>query len=47
MNFEKESQVTLHRLLPRLEPLLPEGDERTIFYARLEEYFPTVFRLLV
>ncbi len=46
MNFEKESQVTLHRLLPRLEPLVPEGDERTVFYARLEENFPTVFRLL-
>jgi amylosucrase len=46
MDFEKESQVTLHRLLPRLEPLVPEGDERTIFYARLEKYFPIVFRLL-
>jgi amylosucrase len=46
MDFEKESQLTLHRLLPRLEPLVPEGDERTIFYARLEKYFATVFRLL-
>ena len=46
MDFEKASQVTLHRLLPRLDPLVPAGDERTVFYARLERYFPTVFRLL-
>jgi glycosidase len=46
MDFEKESQITLRRLLPHIEPLLPEGADRAIFCARLETLFPTVFRLL-
>jgi amylosucrase len=46
LNFDLESRVTLRRLLPRVEPLLSEGEERAVFYARLDAHFPAVFRLL-
>ncbi len=46
IHLEKETAVTLRRLWPRLEPLLPAG-ERDIFFARLDAHFPAVFRLLV
>jgi glycosidase len=46
MDFVKESQITLQRLWPRLESVLPKGKDQTTFYARLESHFPTVFRLL-
>jgi glycosidase len=46
MDFEREITLSLERLWPRLEPLLPEGEMRTLFAQRLEQYFPDVFHLL-
>lgn len=45
IQLEKESAITLRRLWPRLEPLL-SARERDLFFARLDEHFPAVFRLL-
>ena len=45
-NLEKETQITLRRMLPRLTPFLPDDDARAIFHRRLEAHFPAVFRLL-
>lgn len=46
MDFEKEIALSLKRLLPRIELLIPPGKERDIFVRRLEQHFPDVFRLL-
>jgi len=44
--LEKETQITLRRMLPRLAPFLPGDDERDVFERRLDAHFPAVFRLL-
>ncbi len=46
MNVEKEARISLIRLMPRIEPLLPKGEARDVFLRRLDHHFPTVFRLL-
>ncbi len=46
IDYQRESQRTLERLLPRLDPLLPSGAEREVFITRLNTHFPDVFRLL-
>jgi amylosucrase len=46
MDFEKEAKLSLQRLLPRLTPLLVAGEERDSFTRRLDQHFPSVFRLL-
>lgn len=43
---EKEATITLKRLWPRLEPLIPEADDRARFRARLAEQLPVILRLL-
>ncbi|NWF71089.1 MAG: amylosucrase [Chloroflexi bacterium] len=44
--FAREAYLTLRRLLPRLSPLLPPGEEGARFLGRLEQHFATVFRCL-
>lgn len=46
LDFQKETQRTLRRLLPRITPLLKTKAERDTFEARLQQHFPAVFRLL-
>ncbi len=47
LDFQKETQRTLRRLLPRITPLLPKTKaDRETFETRLREHFPVVFRLL-
>ncbi len=46
MDWSKEATITLERLLPRVAPLLPEGETRDEFTARLAQHFPVAFRLL-
>jgi amylosucrase len=41
---DKQAQLSLNRLLPRIEPILDKDAE--IFIVRLREHFPTIFRLL-
>ncbi len=45
-NLEKETRLTLRRMLPRLAPFLPGDDARAVFERRLDAHFPAVFRLL-
>ncbi|MBN1563078.1 MAG: alpha-glucosidase C-terminal domain-containing protein [Anaerolineae bacterium] len=47
MNLDHEINVTLRRLIPRLEPHLPDSDSRREFNARLDQHFPAIFRLLL
>jgi len=47
MEFDKEANISLQRLLPRLTPRLAAGQERDTFTRRLEQHFPALFRLLV
>jgi len=42
----EKTQVSLERLLPRLQPILAASDDRELFFQRLNQYFPTVFRHL-
>ncbi|MBN8619419.1 MAG: amylosucrase, partial [Anaerolineae bacterium] len=42
----EKTQVSLERLLPRLQPILVASDDRELFFQRLNQYFPTVFRHL-
>ena len=48
--FERETQLTLHRLLPRLEKELSDSISADPniwqnFFARLQKFFPSLFRL--
>lgn len=43
-NLDKQAQLSLNRLFPRIRPLL--GKDADIFISRLQQHFPTVFRLL-
>lgn len=45
--FNKHASLTLQRLLPRIVPILNQTEEANVFLQRLEQYFPTIFRLLV
>ena len=44
--YAQQADLTLRRLLPRLEPVLPDPALRLTFTARLGEHFPRLFRLL-
>jgi amylosucrase len=46
VELSKEAQVSLKRLLPRIEPLFEDQVERAAFLERLQRHFPRVFRLL-
>lgn len=43
---DRETRLTLERLLPRLRPALNDADF-AVFNARLQQHFPTLFRLLL
>ncbi len=45
-DLTKKAQLSLARLLPRLEPALAAMDDRELFLKRLRQHFPTVFRHL-
>jgi glycosidase len=44
--LEHEAQITLERLLPRLDAVRLKKAEREVFVRRLEAHFPRAFRLL-
>jgi len=44
--FNEQAQLTLKRLLPRIDPILQTVDTGEIFLERLDEHFPRLFRLL-
>lgn len=44
--FNQQAQLTLSRLLPRIDPILREVDTSDIFLERLNQHFPELFRLL-
>ncbi|MFN8373432.1 MAG: amylosucrase [Anaerolineae bacterium] len=44
--LDRQSQLTLKRLLPRIEPVLRDPSEREIFIVRLNQHFPALFRSL-
>ncbi len=44
--FREQSQLTLERLLPRIDPILGASETRDIFLERLDEHFPRLFHLL-
>lgn len=46
MNWDREIATTLKRLLPRLESQISDSDSLREFLARLDRYFPVVFRAL-
>jgi glycosidase len=43
-DINKQVQLSLNRLLPRIEPLLTKDAD--VFLSRLHQHFPTAFRLL-
>lgn len=45
--YARETQRTLHRLMPRLEAALAGEPEADVFLRRLEAEFPRIFQLLV
>lgn len=44
--LNEQSQLTLERLLPRIEPIISAVDSKDIFLDRLNKHFVDVFRLL-
>ena len=47
IDFAKEAQRSLQRLVPRIETRLPDDPAlRRVFLDRLDAHFPAVFRLL-
>ena len=44
--LDEQAALSLERLLPRIEPLLGQIEDRDVFFARLEDQFPRLFRLL-
>ncbi|MEM6529671.1 MAG: alpha-amylase family glycosyl hydrolase, partial [Chloroflexota bacterium] len=44
--IHRQAQISLARLLPRLEPIIPEVEKRRVFTRRLHEQFPRLFGLL-
>jgi amylosucrase len=38
-----KAQITLERLLPRLQPTLDKAPDKAIFEVRLRQHFPTIF----
>ncbi len=45
-DLEKETSVSLNRLLPRVTAILQDSTEQDIFCTRLQRHFPTAFKLL-
>jgi glycosidase len=45
-NLEKETALSLKRILPDIEMILTDDQDRTIFCERLNVQFPAIFRLL-
>jgi len=43
----REAQISLERLLPRLQPELPGSEDWPVFERRLRAQFPRLFRLLL
>ncbi len=46
MPYDKQARLSLERLLPRITPILDGVPESDVFFARLNQHFPTLFRLL-
>ncbi len=46
LNYDREARLTLERMLPHVTTLIPETAERDILLARMQNYMPTVLRLL-
>jgi amylosucrase len=44
--LDRQAQITLARLLPILDDIIEDPDERQVFIARLREQFPRLFSLL-
>ncbi len=44
--YSEQSQLTLERLLPRIDPILSAIETRDVFLERLDEHFPRLFQLL-
>lgn len=44
--FREQAQLTLERLLPRIDPILGASETRDTFLERLDEHFPRLFHLL-
>ena len=42
-DMAKKAQLSLARLLPRLEPTLSGMEDRELFTKRLRQYFPALF----
>lgn len=45
--IEQQAQISLSRLLPRIEPIITDPDERRVFVQRLNAHFPRLFKLMV
>jgi amylosucrase len=45
-DLQREAQVTLQRLLPRVAPMLSDPIDHQVFVNRLNRHFPTLFGLL-
>lgn len=46
LDFEREAQLTLERLLPRLQSTLADPTRAEVFFDRMRQHLPTVLRLL-
>ena len=44
--LDEQAALSLERLLPRIAPRLDQAEDRDVFFARLDEQFPRLFRLL-
>ena len=44
--LDEQAALSLERLLPRIAPQLDQAEDRDVFFARLDEQFPRLFRLL-
>lgn len=47
MPYDKQARLSLERLLPRITPILVDVPDSDVFFARLNQHFPTLFRLLL
>ena len=46
LNYDREARLTLERMLPHVTTIVPETAEHDILLARMQNYMPTVLRLL-
>jgi amylosucrase len=46
LDFQREAQHSLHRILPRIAPMLTDPIDHQVFVNRLNRHFPTLFHLL-